>query len=529
MKNVLVANFLEKSRYTLEPLKQLVNLQIENSIDVGWEIEDILLVTNFNHEFMGVKAINTELNKICITGSKMFGVQFLYKNNITKDSIWAHDLDAFQNVLFEEPEFKDVGITTYSRPNFNGGSVFWKYSALDIINKIVETINEKKSVKEEPILDIVLKDDLYKDRVSVLNNTYNVGCSAFVKRYDVSEKPIKVAHLHPGNRLAWETHVLDRNGIYQTSVCPRLEGLIRQYYPDLARNLLIDGLSKQQRIKDSRKNDNIISEIEKEYNYEISNNNCIFIMCKKEEDNMGCGCANKNNNKLSQYSGFIKNTDLVDFFKTLKDVEISNEEFLTKMVQRNIGIKLNTKTLSIPIDVQKYFGGLQSKQYPSELGQYLKFIYDKRSEINSYLEIGVERGGTFFTVDSFLRTVNPNFTGSLAIDKSEQILRNGYKEYKDKYKTVDFIYKDSKDVSLEQNYDLILIDGDHSYHGIKSDFEKVKDKAKYIVFHDIKCLIPGIDVKKFWEEIKTQYESYELINKDTRLTSGLGIGIIKVK
>ena len=34
------------------------------------------------------------------------------------------------------------------------------------------------------------------------------------------------------------------------------------------------------------------------------------------------------------------------------------------------------------------------------------------------------------------------------------------------------------------NFDLIFIDGDHSYKGVKTDFEICKGKSPYILFHD---------------------------------------------
>ena len=34
-------------------------------------------------------------------------------------------------------------------------------------------------------------------------------------------------------------------------------------------------------------------------------------------------------------------------------------------------------------------------------------------------------------------------------------------------------------------YDLAFIDGDHSYEGTKADFDYLKDKCKYILFHDV--------------------------------------------
>ena len=63
-----------------------------------------------------------------------------------------------------------------------------------------------------------------------------MGCSGFVKRYERAEKPIKVLHFHPTNRIAWETHALDRNQIGEIPISSQLENLLRKHY-DLATEL----------------------------------------------------------------------------------------------------------------------------------------------------------------------------------------------------------------------------------------------------------------------------------------------------
>jgi len=148
----------------------------------------------------------------------------------TPEILCCHDLDCWQNVKFDCPKFKDVGIARYSNKKYNGGVVFWKDSSIDIIDEIVNRIVKNKEEKEEPTLNKVLKSDKFKDRVTIVDNGMNVGCSGWVERFRRSEKPIKICHFHPYNRLAWETHVLDRNQIGERSVGERLEKLLRKYY-----------------------------------------------------------------------------------------------------------------------------------------------------------------------------------------------------------------------------------------------------------------------------------------------------------
>lgn len=252
MKNLLAANIADQSKRA-QKIEQLVKAQIHNSLDLGWSRNNIILVTNFDFEYMGVKSIKIDLNTTCLTGTKLFATKYVLDNNLHEGRIvWSHDLDAWQNHWFDEPYIKDVGATYYSKPKFNGGSIFWKDYAKGILNKAIDIILKNSEAKEEPTLNKLFKSKMYEDRVTVVDNTFNVGCSGFIERYLRSEKPIKVAHFHPYNRIAWETHRLDRNGLGVKTVDFRLEKILREYYPELNFCLTEEGIEAQ-RIK-SKKN-----------------------------------------------------------------------------------------------------------------------------------------------------------------------------------------------------------------------------------------------------------------------------------
>jgi len=230
----MVANEAGSRRHPKQTLINLLHAQIENSFDLGWKKEDIVILSNFDFEYRGIKAYQTPLNKSCLTGSKVFGLKWYFNNGADDEPVWAHDLDCWQNAEFKCPKFKDAGAAYYSQPKFNGGSIFWRKSGLDILEHIVELIEKEKADREEPTLNKVFKSKEFKKRITVLNETFNLGCSGFVPRYERAKKPIRVCHFHPTNRLAWETHALDRNGLGEVAISHRLEMLIRHHYPKLA-------------------------------------------------------------------------------------------------------------------------------------------------------------------------------------------------------------------------------------------------------------------------------------------------------
>ena len=109
-----------------------------------------------------------------------------------------------------------------------------------------------KEKKEEPTINSVLKSKELRKRVSIINRSFNVGCSGYVVRWMDSIKPLRVCHFHPHNKMAWETHTLDRNGLDEKGITDRLENLLRNYYPDLATELSKDGKIAQQERKERR-------------------------------------------------------------------------------------------------------------------------------------------------------------------------------------------------------------------------------------------------------------------------------------
>jgi predicted O-methyltransferase YrrM len=80
--------------------------------------------------------------------------------------------------------------------------------------------------------------------------------------------------------------------------------------------------------------------------------------------------------------------------------------------------------------------------------------------------------------------------------------------------------------------DFIFIDGDHSYEGVKTDFQlygKLVRPGGIIGFHDIlpRQEFPEIQVHKFWKEISTQYDSHEIVAPDSNRRP-IGIGLLFV-
>ncbi|MDD2804811.1 MAG: class I SAM-dependent methyltransferase [Elusimicrobiales bacterium] len=79
--------------------------------------------------------------------------------------------------------------------------------------------------------------------------------------------------------------------------------------------------------------------------------------------------------------------------------------------------------------------------------------------------------------------------------------------------------------------DLLFIDGDHSYEGVKADYERYSGFVRpggVIAFHDIQpCAArPGVEVSRFWRDYPLPGTRTEYV-KD-RAQDGMGIGAVRL-
>ena len=149
----------------------------------------------------------------------------------------------------------------------------------------------------------------------------------------------------------------------------------------------------------------------------------------------------------------------------------------------------------------------------STLGDY-KFLYGFVSLIRPkrILEIGTHRGASTIAMAMALRDEGLEDSRIISVDiiksyleiAAEQIERLGLSKY------VELVHGNSSMVRNYPFFDVVFIDGNHSYEGCKRDFENVKDKATYIILHDA---VSTEDVAKLVKEISRTME-YELLNID---------------
>lgn len=147
----------------------------------------------------------------------------------------------------------------------------------------------------------------------------------------------------------------------------------------------------------------------------------------------------------------------------------------------------------------------------------------RQHNLTSMLEIGFGRGySTFCAARAFhdagipgkIVTIDPNIDESFL-----QALQHVFPH--DWFKYVQFARGTSQQVlpTIKESFDLVYIDGDHSYHGTKHDWELTRDKwNKFLLFDDYHLPTkddPGIKCSQLIDEIDDP--SKELIIMDRRM------------
>ena len=184
-------------------------------------------------------------------------------------------------------------------------------------------------------------------------------------------------------------------------------------------------------------------------------------------------------------------------------------------------------------------GFLQLTQVRSEILALTTLVEKNRPK--TVVEIGTAHGGTLFL---WCLLAHPTAT-VVSIDLPGGIHGGGYPYWKS------WIYRrfagpsqklhllrcDSqapetlaqlKTVLPGGTVDFLFIDGNHTYAGVKADFQKYSPlvaKDGMVVFHDI-CTIPSevnCQVDKFWHEIKDGYRHEEFIENPSQGTCGIGV------
>ena len=222
------------------------------------------------------------------------------------------------------------------------------------------------------------------------------------------------------------------------------------------------------------------------------------------------------------------------FLRILKIIKMIKLTIIIKSVPENCNIEKLVDFASSPRnDVIKLH------QIKFEIIRLLGIIRGNQPKI--ILEIGTFNGGTLFLFsriankDALLISIDlpKRKFGNFQFDwKTPLIKRFSLPHQKLKliransHKTSTFYQV--KKILNGKKLDFLFIDADHTYEGVKKDFEMYSPLVKpggIIAFHDI--VPPSSDltntVHKFWKQIKNEFNVEEIIENSNQVVGGIGV------
>lgn len=178
-------------------------------------------------------------------------------------------------------------------------------------------------------------------------------------------------------------------------------------------------------------------------------------------------------------------------------------------------------------------------QVVSEIAELLDLV--RETSPHTVLEIGTHTGGSLFLLS---RLASPN-AEIISIDLPTGKFGGGYSIWRESlYKsfarppqTIHLIRGDSHSPETREKVtklldgrtiEFLFIDGDHTYDGVKRDFQlysQMVEPGRFVAFHDVAehPSATGCEVSKFWNEVKRQYPSQEFIEREDQGWAGIGV------
>jgi predicted O-methyltransferase YrrM len=185
------------------------------------------------------------------------------------------------------------------------------------------------------------------------------------------------------------------------------------------------------------------------------------------------------------------------------------------------------------------FINIKPSQVRGEILGLLKILKDRKPR--AILEIGTGSGGTLYL---FARMASPS-ASLISLDLPGGSFGGGYGKHKialyrsfaGPNQRIHLLRIDSHEKTAvdkvgeildNSKLDFLFIDGDHSYEGVKKDFEtysQLVQKGGIVAFHDIvpHPLATGCRVHDFWKEIRQAFRTEEFVEDWGQGRGGIGV------
>jgi cephalosporin hydroxylase len=188
------------------------------------------------------------------------------------------------------------------------------------------------------------------------------------------------------------------------------------------------------------------------------------------------------------------------------------------------------------------FQAVRPVQVPSEFLALAELV--KKQNCRYMLEIGSYRGGTLFVFsrlsDAGAAIVSVDYSFDF-VGRFLRIARNALLRRLIRRGQSLFMLRrnshspdtvtDVQKILRGNKLDFLFIDGDHSYAGVRADFEMYVPLVRsggLVAFHDINLIGPPgyefkLEVNKYWNEVKQNYVHTEFVHQAGAEAMGIGV------
>jgi len=212
------------------------------------------------------------------------------------------------------------------------------------------------------------------------------------------------------------------------------------------------------------------------------------------------------------------------------------------VVRRFRDSSASVTNVSESVDLAFRFECLGVAITPSQIREEIHELAQEVEELRPkvLLEIGTFNGGTLYifsrAADSDALILSADLPGGLFGGGSPDWMVPLFRSFPKDRQSLRLLRANSHDSkTLEEikriigtrGIDFLFIDGDHTYEGVKRDFEMYSplvNSGGMIAFHDTQPhSVEGVEVSRFWDEVKVGFKSSNIVKDRNQAWAGIGV------